>query len=89
MWNKNPILITLVYDVDFPGGNTENYDANVMAENLITNCGLDGYSTTTMELILNHKRDGDAVPMSNKYVTTRNGHRKLRHTTVGWHFQVK
>jgi len=83
-------LSTLVYDVVFPDGTIKKYDAvNVITENLITNCGLDGYSTTTMESILNHKRDGSAVPMYNKYIDTKKGQRKLRQMTVGWHFQVK
>ena len=72
-WNENPILSTLVYDVEFPDGTTKIYAANVIAENLSTSCGLDGDSTTTMASILNHKRDRSAVPISNKYIETKKG----------------
>ena len=41
-----------------------------------------------MACILDHKRDGSALRMSEKYSKSKNGKMKLRQTTVGWIFLV-
>ena len=33
--DENPILKTLIYDVEFPDGNIKKYSANVIAENVL------------------------------------------------------
>ena len=42
-----------------------------------------------MEAILDHKRDGTAVPMADKFFNTKQGKLTQRHTTVGWSFLIK
>ena len=41
--DENPILNTLIYDVEFPGGNIKKYSANVIAENVLVNFDSEGY----------------------------------------------
>ena len=90
-WNENKLLNTLVYDVEFPDGNIKKYAANVIAENVLNQCDIDGHYTTTMKSIVNHRRDGDAVRMADKYIKSKANpnQRRLRETTVGWHFLVR
>ena len=87
--NDNPLLNTLVYDVEFPDGNIKKYAANIIAENVLTNCDSEGHYSTQMSCIVDHKRDGSAVSMEHKYIKSKNGQSKLRQTTVGWSFQIK
>ena len=42
-----------------------------------------------MVCILDHKRDGSALRMNEKYIKSKNGQMKLRQTTVGWSFLVR
>ena len=42
-----------------------------------------------MSCIVDHKCDGSAVTMEQKYIKSKNGQMKLRQTTVGWSFNVK
>lgn len=42
-WNENKLLNTLVYDVEFPDGNVKKYEANVIAENVLNQCDIDGH----------------------------------------------
>ena len=37
---------------------------------------------------MDHKRDGTAVPMSEKYFTTKQGIRKMRQSTMLWSFKI-
>lgn len=88
-FNENPLLNTLVYDCEFPDGTIKKYSANIIAENVLSQVDPDGYYSTTMDSILDHKRDGSAVRKQDKYIFSRNGQRKLRQTTVGWQFKIK
>ena len=41
-----------------------------------------------MEGILEYRKDKAALAKENAFVTTKRGQRKLRKTTIGWHFKV-
>ena len=87
--NKNLLFNTLVYDVDFPDGSVKKYAANVIVENLLAQCDPDEPYTNVMEVILDHKSDEKAVPMSEKYFTIKQGRSNMRQSTMGWSFQIK
>ena len=48
----------------------------------------EGFTVTVFDSILDHKTDGHALPMSKKFAVTRNGTRRIRKTTCGWHILV-
>ena len=47
-FNENPLLNTLVYDVEFPDGAIKKYAANIIAENVLTQCDPDGHYTNIL-----------------------------------------
>ena len=81
--NQNPILDTRTYEVEFPDGDVSEYAANVIAENMWSQCDLDGNQHLLMEAIVDHKTDGHAVKFADKYVI-KNNRRHMRRTTQGW-----
>jgi hypothetical protein len=89
-YHDNPILNTIVYDVEFPDGTIKEYAANMIAENMLTQVDADGYTTPLMEGIVDYKKD-DAVAVSQEdmYVVTRRGQKRLRKTTQGWKLLVR
>ena len=56
-YDNNPILNSIIYDVEFPDGQVKEYAANIIAENMLTQVDSDGMSTTLMEVIVDHRRD--------------------------------
>jgi hypothetical protein len=73
-YDDNPYLNSVVYEVEFPDGQVKEYAANVIAENMLTQVDLEGYSITMMEGIVDYKKDeATAVPKSEKYLVTRRG----------------
>lgn len=88
-FNKNPILNTLLYDVEFPDGVTKQYAANLIAENILCQVDSDGRYSSFVDGILEYRRNKSAVTKENQYVVTKRGRRKLRQTTVGWDFLVQ
>jgi hypothetical protein len=88
-YDDNPMLNSIVYDVEFPDGQVLEYSANVIAENMLTQVDSDGYSLSLMEGIIDYRKDETAVPMEDKYIYTKSGQRHLRHTTSGWKLLIQ
>ena len=89
-YHDNPLLNTITYDVEFPNGQVKEYGANIIAENMLTQVGSDGYSLSLMDLIIDHQRDpSQAIPMEDKHITTKSGQKRLRKTTKGWKLLIK
>ena len=85
-FNENPILNTLVYDVEFLDGAVKQYAANVIAENVLNQVDSMGCHTQALDRIVLHERMGNAVSMKDSHITTKRGVRKPRQTTIGWRF---
>ena len=89
-YDDNPVLNSIVYEVEFPDGQVKEYAANVIAENMLTQVDSEGFSLTMMEGIVDYEKDeSNAVSKQDKYVVTRRGQRRLRKTTVGWKLLVR
>lgn len=89
-YDDNPILNSIVYDVEFPDGQVKAYAANTIADSLWRDADIDGYSSAVLDAIIDHKVDwATAVPPAEKYVTTRSGEKRLRQTTRGWKFLLR
>jgi hypothetical protein len=78
-WDENPLLNTLVYECEFNDGTIKEY-----AEG-----NADGYSSSLLHTIVDHKASGEVIKMADKYIITWNVTRRMRQTTVGWSFLVK
>ena len=87
-FDDNPLLNSLLYDVEFPDGTVKQYAANTIAQNMYAQVDVNGHSHVLLDAILDHARDSTAVDCKDKYVTTRSGRRRLRQTTQGWKFKV-
>ena len=88
-YNDNPLLNTVVYDVQFDDGTIKEYAANVIAENIWMETDAEGYHSRAALKIVGHKSTGEAVKMSDKYIVTKSGQRWPRRTTVGWQLLVE
>jgi hypothetical protein len=59
--NANSILDTRTYEIEFPYGRSDEYTANVIAENMYVQCDIEGRQYNLMEGIVDNKTDGHAV----------------------------
>ena len=84
-YDANPLLNSLLYDVEFSDGTIRSYGANVIAQNMYQHLDSDGHAHFTLEAIVDHHVDYDvAVRKEDKYITTKSNQKRLRHTTAGW-----
>ena len=65
------------------------YAANVTTVNVFSRIGTNGFYTYVIEVILDRKHDGTAVPMSENYFMTDQGRRNMRQLAMGCSFQIK
>jgi hypothetical protein len=86
--NANSMLYTRTYEIDSPDGRSDEYTANVIAENMYAQCDIEGRKYNLMEGIVDHKTDGHAVEPAEMYIK-HGSNNKVRKTTKGWHLCVE
>jgi hypothetical protein len=86
--NYNPMLDTRTYEIEFPDGHSDEYTANVIAENMYSQCDIEGRTYNLMEGIVDHKTDVHAIESADMY--TKHGSKKqARKTTKGCNLCVE
>ena len=88
-FNDNPLLNSLIYDVEFPDGTIREYAANVIAQNMYSSLDENGFSKLILDSILEHAKDNSATDKADKYIITKKGRRRLRKSTIGWKILVR
>jgi hypothetical protein len=53
-YDENPMLNSIIYEIEFPDGQVKEYAANFIAENMLTQVDADGYSITMMDAIIDY-----------------------------------
>ena len=71
--HENPLLNTLIYDVEFPDGNIKKYAANIIAENVLVNFDSEGHCSSQMSCIVGHNCGGTTVKIEDKFSKSKNG----------------
>ena len=66
VYDPDPLLNTILYDVEFSDGQIRQYAANTIAENMYSQVDEEGYSNTRIESIIDNKRTSDAVTIHRK-----------------------
>ena len=85
--HSNPILDTRVYDVELPDVTEKEFAANIIAQNIYSQCDADGDQYLLMDAITDHKKDQKAIEKSDAIVVV-NGRPQQNKTTKGWFFCI-
>jgi hypothetical protein len=87
--HNNFLLDTRQYEIELSDGRTEEYTANVIAENLFSQVDSEGHHYLLMREISDHKKDESAVPMADGWIDMANGRKVRKRTTRGWKLLVE
>jgi hypothetical protein len=87
--NRNPLLDSRVFEVQFQDGHIEEYAANTIAENLYSQVDDDGYHHRLFDQLIDHRKTADAMSIEDMYTTSHNGNRSKNRTTKGWEICVR
>ena len=61
-YDDNPILNSIIYDIEFPDEQVKEYSANILAENMLSQVDNNGRNWLMMDAIIDFKKDPTAVP---------------------------
>jgi hypothetical protein len=86
--NANSILDTRTYEIEFPGGRSDEYTANIIAENMYAKCDAEGMQYNLVEGLIDHKIDVHDVDHADMYIK-HGSNTKVRKTTKGWQLCVE
>ena len=86
--NSNPILDSRTYEVEFPDGQVVEYSANVIAQNMYSQCDTEGNQYLLLKEIVDWRKDDTAIGRDDMYVQS-GANRHLRKTTKGWQLCVE
>jgi hypothetical protein len=87
--HANPLFDTREYECLLDDGSMERYTTNIIAENLYAQCDSSGTATVLLDEIVEHKKDGTAIPIADGFTRTRNGKMVPKRTTRGWKLLCK
>ena len=60
--NANPILDTRVYEVEFESGATADFAANIIAENMWSQCDSEGQQFVLLDEVIDHRKTTTTTP---------------------------
>jgi hypothetical protein len=80
--NANSILDTRIYEIEYPDGRSDEYTANVIADNMYSQCYIEGRQYNLMVGIFDHKTDGHVVEPADMYIK-HGSNKQVRKTTKG------
>ena len=87
-YHPNPLLDTREYEVELEDGTYDSYFANTIAENLWSQCDVEGRQFNIVREIVGHKTDGHALSISDGTYMV-NGQQRMKKTTAGWKINVE
>ena len=86
--DKNPILDTRVYNVEFSDGENAELGPNIIVECMYAQCDIEGNQYRLMDRIVDHRKDNKAVCKDNQNVTL-NGKTYKQKTIRGWQLCIE
>jgi hypothetical protein len=87
-YDHDPMLNSMVYDIEFPDGEIKEYSANIIAQNMYAQVDANGHHHTLLDSIVDYQKLDNAVDKADQYLTTKTGRKQMRHTTEGWNLLV-
>jgi hypothetical protein len=75
-------------EVKFPGGQTEAFSANIIAENMFSQIDKEGHQSVLLKEIVDHRKNNRAVEVDDAFITSHNGVKRRHVTTIEWELLV-
>jgi hypothetical protein len=87
--NKNPLLDTREYLLEYEDGTQEKMFANTIAENIYAQIDEEGQQYLILKEIIDHKASDDAITRADGFIIGQYGQRIPKRTTKGWKLCVE
>ena len=81
--HRNPILDTMMYQVEFARGEVTELTANVVAELIYIQCNLEGNEYLLLDVLVGYQKENKAISLSDQQTTVWSRPVSQK-TTAGW-----
>jgi hypothetical protein len=81
--NANLMLDTRTYEIYFPDGCSDEHTTNAIAQNIYSQCDINGRQYNLVEDVVDHKTYVHAVEPADMYIK-HGSNTQVRKTTKGW-----
>jgi len=85
----NPLRDHSLYEIEFPDGTTDEVEANLIAECMVSECDPDGRQYRMLKEISDHRKDISALNVADGSYRTRAGNLVPKRTTKGWKLLIE
>jgi len=85
----NPLRDHSIYEIEFPDGTTDEVEANLIAECMVSECDPEGRQYRMLREISDHRKDANALNMADGSYRTRAGNPVPKRTTRGWKLLIQ
>ena len=82
--SENPILDTIMYEVEHADGYKTTMAANEIANNLLAKVDQDGHCFVLFDEMIDHITDGTDIKEEDAFTHMGNGNKQRRETIKGW-----
>ena len=87
--SENPILDTIMYEIEYQDGHTEALAANLISGDLFTQVDQEGNRSVLFDEIVDVRIDGTYLLQQYEFVTMSSGTQRRVTTTKGWEINIK
>ena len=87
--NEEPILDTIVYEVEYVDGHKASLTANAITQNMFAQVDDKGNRHVLFDKTINHRHTALALKHADIFIATSSGKRRLRETTKGWDILIR
>ena len=87
--NDDPILDSLIYEVEYQDGHQASLAANAITKNLSAQVDDEGYRLVLLQDIVHLVWTGREVTKENDFIISHNGGQRRKETTQGWEILIE
>ena len=69
--NKNPILDTSFYEVEFPGSEMTALAGHIIAESMYAQCNVNGNEFLLLKAFIDNRKNGSALSLEDQKAVTK------------------
>jgi len=85
----NPLRDFSVYEIQFPDGTTDELEANLIAECMVSECDPEGRHYRMLREISDYRKDATVLDVTDGSYRTRTGNPIPERTTKGWKLLIE
>ena len=87
-YDENPMLNSIVYNIEFPNCESRECSASIIAENMYSQVDANSHSHSLLESITDYEKNPSSINYDDMYMIAKSVQRIIRKSAKGWKLSV-